>query len=682
MTSLNKFLCKLLLIFKYISLFILSICSIFSSSVYALANTSSDIKSAADINTNIETNENTKPVEVLSVYSRQHASINDVFTSDNALVFLQDTVSLERTVGDVLAQSVGVELNGQGGLLQSYNMRGFSRDRIKTEVNGIPIITDRRAGNSVSFVPTELINSVYIQKGPSSSLYGSGAMGGVVSLSTVSDENFLAVKLQPTDDLKGLNNQSIYGQYSTSNNDNSINIGAIHRKAKASYSADNTLLNSQFEQSTVNINSEFSWKKVNVNASLIYSKGVNIGKSSSTFPDSRISDYPEDEHLLSQIQFLDTNNAWKLQVFQHKQQWQTDILRLSNGVTTRRNITDYSSQTIGALATYALDQTLFGVEWNKRQNIRIVEQEFTAENTLTFINPVVNADENNLGVYINQQWMIDALVVNAGIRYDTISVKPKENSISNNAVSASLNTQYRMSDNTVISTEIASSFRFPTVSELLFSGETPRGSTQGNPDLLSEKSIGYQLSLTHQFSETIEGKINTYLYDIENYIERITFTADDGLGNEQDITGYINSENVTIKGVELFATWHASNQFNSSLGLQWQQGKNQNNTTIDDGLPTAIKWMWHWSPEVKYLNGLTVINNMNYRFNRNIFGPSEVELSKALIWNTTASFKLNKQTEVAFSALNLMNENYKASSDEDAPFQPKRAFELTFTWFY
>lgn len=633
-------------------------------------------------------------IEVLPVYSRNITSVDDVFTSDNVLVFIQDTIGLKRTVGDVLTQSIGVELNGQGGLLQSYNMRGFSRDRIKTEVNGIPIVTDRRAGNSVSFLPTELINSVYIQKGPSSSLYGSGAMGGVISLSTVSDEKLIGIKLQPDSGFNGLNNQSIYGQYSN----NLFNVGVVHRKAKNNYSADNTLLNSKFEQSTVTANAELLWHNININASLIYSHGVNIGKSSSTFPNSRISDYPTDDHLLSQVQFSNIDKTWKLQLFQHKQNWQTNILHLNNGVISRQNITDYSSQALGALATYALNQTLFGVELNTRKNINIVEQEFTAQNSLVFKNPSVNAQENNIGIYINQQWFVNAFTVNAGIRYDTASVNPEEyldinrpltintieqsDAVSNHSFSGSINTKYKVNNQTSISVELASSFRFPTVSELLFSGETPRGLTQGNPNLLPENSVGYQLSLTHKFSPTIESKISTYLYNIENYIERTTDTINKGTEDELAITGYINTDQVTIKGAELLVTWQASNTFDSSLGMQWQQGKNQNNSTVDDGLPMAIKWAFTWSPLIKKVNGFAMTSQVNYRFKRNSNGPSEIKLTKALIWNSTMSFALNNHTKVAISLLNVMNENYKSSSDEDAPFQPKRALDLTFTWFY
>gem|GEM_PF-803098 len=633
-------------------------------------------------------NHSNNAIETLSIfYRKQIASINDVFTSDNILIFPEETPSLHRSIADVLTQAVGVNFNGQGGLLQSYNVRGFSRSRIKTEVNGIPIITDRRAGNSVSFIPKELINSVYIQKGPSSALYGSGAMGGVISLSTVGNINSIGIKIQPNTHIKALNTQQIYGQFTNEH----LNMGGTYRKAKNDYSPNGMLLNSQFEQSTITASTDFTWQDIDVNASVIYSNGNNIGKSSSTFQQSRNSLYPEEEHLLSQIQFSKAN-IWKLQLFQHKQQWQTHIERLHNQSVSRVNITDYTSHTLGALAIYALDQTLFGVEFNTRQNIKIFEQELNADNQFVWSNTSVDANENNIGLYVNHQWLFDQVDINAGARFDHLSVKQKQGgTISKSAFSASLNTQYRVNSSTNVIAEVASSFRFPTVSELLFSGETPRGNTLGNTRLLSEKSMGYQLSLTHQFSPKIEMRINTYLYNIENYIERVTAKnikqASDG---NISTKSYVNSNSATIKGAELLTSWQASTQFNTSLGLQFQQGTNDQKKTIDDGLPTAIKWQWQWSPTewspeisiLKALSELTITNNITYRFQRSRFGPSETKLPKALIWNTAAKVSLNKSTEVTLLVSNLLNQNFRASLDEDAAFQPERAIAIDFTWYY
>ena len=85
---------------------------------------------------------------------------------------------------DILDQTPGVSLNGQGGQFQTYSLRGYSRGRIRTEIDGMAILTDRRAGNSIAFLPSVFVERTNVYLGSAASLYGSGAMGGVVSVDT------------------------------------------------------------------------------------------------------------------------------------------------------------------------------------------------------------------------------------------------------------------------------------------------------------------------------------------------------------------------------------------------------------------------------------------------------------------------------------------------------------------
>jgi outer membrane cobalamin receptor len=95
-----------------------------------------------------------------------------------------NVVGFRRSLADLAVQVPGVSLNGQGGLFQSYSLRGLSRWRIRTEVNGIPLLIDRPAGSSASFIPPDLVSRITISQGPNSTLYGSDAMGGVITLDT------------------------------------------------------------------------------------------------------------------------------------------------------------------------------------------------------------------------------------------------------------------------------------------------------------------------------------------------------------------------------------------------------------------------------------------------------------------------------------------------------------------
>ena len=608
----------------------------------------------------VEQSEENSTETITISYNKLIKSLNDSRTSDDVMIYPEQVASAPHTVGDIIAQSTGVTLNGQGGLFQSYNIRGFSRARIKTEVDGIPIITDRRAGNSASFIPTELISSVTIQKGPQSTLYGSGAMGGVVSISTQTlAQSALGVTLQPQD-----NAQHIWARF----NGDAVNASIIHRQADNAKSAsdDSTpsnKLNSQYQQKAATISTEITWKSIDIFASAIVSQGDDIGKSSRTYPNERISNYPQDDHLLSQIEFSSSGH-WQLKLYQHQQHWQTNILRLDDQQEiSRRNLTDYQSNTYGA---WLVNNTTIGVEWFGRHNITIDESEFTASNALAWEKSLVNADENTYSAYALHDWTIDKLTIAAGARYDKIRLAQQQITKSDKFLSLSTDFFYQISTDSSASLQIANAFRFPSVSELFFSGETPRGNTQGNPELTPEQSIGLQLSFNHHFSDNFSTTLNAYHYKIDDYIERYTL---------DNTRYYRNSPSVTIKGFELINHWAINQQWQTSIGLQWQQARDVNNNTVDDGIPKALKWSLNWQNEQ-----FTIRQQLTYQFKDSDIGPSEQVQASEIIWQVTGDYQVNDHVTLTLSILNVTDNRYKASSDEDAAFQPERTVNISGLW--
>ncbi|WP_141235539.1 TonB-dependent receptor [Pseudoalteromonas sp. NBT06-2] len=62
----------------------------------------------------------------------------------------------------------------------------------------------------------------------------------------------------------------------------------------------------------------------------------------------------------------------------------------------------------------------------------------------------------------------------------------------------SLSNTYLLSENLKFHSEFSTGFRFPTLSELYFNGETPRGTTLGNINLEPETSRTLGIALTYQ----------------------------------------------------------------------------------------------------------------------------------------------------------------------------------------
>lgn len=615
----------------------------------------------------------TSNIEKIEVHYSRTSTVNKVYTQDNVLVLPNEISSPQRTVGDSISQLAGVELNGQGGLKQSYNIRGFSRARIKTEVDGIPIITDRRAGNSASFIPPEFITGIYVQKGPSSTLYGSGAMGGVVSLSTNnSTVSSAGIAYQPQD-----NSKQLHGMWTN----DQLSIGLLQRKSENSHAANNTPLNSQLKQSTAILNYSTDWRNIDINASSIFSKGVNIGKSSATFPLQRFSLYPQDDHWLSQIK-VSNNKDWQLQLFHHNQIWQSNVTKLSNESEQisiqRKNITDYQSKTLGGLGTLLVNDFTIGFEWQSRRNIKISEQELDANLQSVWQHRSANAKQDTYSAFIDKSWHYRRLKLNFGARYDQTqlaqNLSNNQKKLSDHFTSIAFRGSYTINQRHQLSAEIANAFRFPSVSELLFSGETPRGNTQGNAELLPEESIGFQINYQYKFTRQFSLLANSYIYQVDNYIERYQF--------DDQTRSYRNNPQVKITGFELTASWQVNQSLKSKLSYQWQQGQDINEQTIDDGLPTALKWSLDYQLASGPLSQFSFSNQLNYRFENKTFGPSEKPLANTLIWHSSIKNNIADNVELSFSILNLTNQSYQASADEDAPWQPERSILLKWQWFY
>ncbi|MEM9760865.1 MAG: colicin I receptor, partial [Pseudomonadota bacterium] len=75
-------------------------------------------------------------LEEVEVVGRRDTAALAVPASRFDVLGYEEQVSLNRTPADWLALLPGVSMNGQGGLLQSYSVRGFSRARIRTEFDG------------------------------------------------------------------------------------------------------------------------------------------------------------------------------------------------------------------------------------------------------------------------------------------------------------------------------------------------------------------------------------------------------------------------------------------------------------------------------------------------------------------------------------------------------------------
>lgn len=598
-------------------------------------------------------------LEEVSVIGRRDAVASGLGDSTTGFLEFSEQVSLNRTVGDWIEQLPGVSLNGQGGLLQAYSIRGFSRWRVRTEVNGVPIITDRRAGNSASFVPPDLIAQVAVEKSASSTLYGSGAMGGVVSLDTRPPIG-LSVKAE------GASNGEQLSLTVQSGNSEGLSTGLSVRRANGADDSNGDPLNTGYEQMAGVVTGTTAVGNLSVNYSWVPSLGRGIGKSNVLFPDRRVSSYPDEKHSVAQVE-LRSNKNWFLRGYHHYQDWETEVERVGE----RRNLTRYEAHTVGGLfqkTTALLAGTgSFGVEWVGRRGVTIDDEEFDPDDALLVVQRLIDGAEDTLAAFADQQWSFGELKFSGGVRYDRIDQRSSVRDDSDEQWSGSLALDTRLGDTWSLRGELASGYRFPALSERYFNGTTPRGEVLGNPDLTAETRNSAELGVRFSPpSALFDAGLSVYFSDLQDYIERYAIST--------ERVSFRNLEGATIQGFELDVSLQTG-ELGHRLSYQWQEGEDDDGNTLADLNPPGLRYFLSWE---RGRQGF--YSDLSWRPARDEFGADEVPLESAVIWNARFMRRVASDWRAELFLSNILDEEYRSTADDVAPLQPGRIVGLRLEW--
>lgn len=570
---------------------------------------------------------------------------------------VEEQITLPLSIGSLADALPGVSLNGQGGLFQSYSMRGFSRWRIRTEISGVPILTDRRAGNSLSFLPPELIDTIQVNMGPASSLYGSGAMGGVMNVSL----------LNPTATSVSVSGSSMGNAREVSLKipvkESTSVVGSI-REASNGKSGDGTPLNTRFEQSAFYIRNKSSVNDTEVSTEVLVSNGDDIGKSSALFPNARVTNYPHDNHRLLNIRATTPNN-WFVQTYAHQQEWASTTLRGSG----LRNTSDYSSMTIGGLLsrTSQSDQSIqrYGIDLTRRYGVDITETIVNSEAELASRKVVNDGTEWTAGLFWERTWYLNGLSLQGGLRADRARAQAASSTTNQSDINLQLKANWQPNSAWGLTLELGSAYRLPTLSELYFEGETPRGRLVGNDALQSEETVGAQLTLLYDVGDTVF-EITASANRVDQYIERILLS--DGLES------YRNLESGDLWGID-GQIQRRVNNIEHTLSWQWQQGESSTGETIADLPPPSVRYATTWRR-----SHYALAMDLRYRFSRNRSGPGEIALGSAAILGISAEWMINPKWTVKTSITNGLNKNYRTSATQQAPFDVGRAVNVKIDW--
>lgn len=600
---------------------------------------------------------------------------------------LPNSVLIEMGTSNI-AESVdkvpGVAAVGKGGYSMVPAIRGLAEHRILLLVDGVRITSERRIGASASFVNLGNIDRIEINRGPYSVFHGSGAVGGIINVITKSPS--------PDSPLGG----DFHLSYNTVRNERAGNAtlsGSLgkwglmfgaNRKMADDYSAPSGKIEwSRYEDYDLickvnrkNEDSEFY-------ATLFHYNGTDIGKPS---PTSRLKPrwYPDETNTLftigykiQNIGFLDNMNA-SVYALRSSLETQKDNLREESLDLKKRNTakvedTNFGFKVRGGKALGSAHALNFGLDFFGRTDINDQNTEWLYDEngiitSQTEETSLQDARRSNFGFYFDDKiQLVDNLTFNIGARFDFVQTSNLDidgNRLSRNDefFSLYLGSVFQITPYFSLLGNVGQSFRFPSVSELFYTGLTGRGTVFGNPDLTPERSLNFDLGfryLHEKFFASIYGFSNSIKDMIQKY----------GTFEEEEYF-YRNLTSGRIYGLEGEFYYSLTKNVEIFINFHHMVGKEKNTDAALNYIPPSRLTLWgKYSPGKFWIEPRITLSSAVEDP-----GPLEIAIDGYVLFDTILGFKVNDNLTLVAIAQNILDETYRASADEAGVDAPGRGF--------
>ncbi|MGE5398993.1 MAG: TonB-dependent receptor [Ignavibacteriales bacterium] len=240
------------------------------------------------------------------------------------------------TVSDMLKNKPGVALERDGIWGTTVNIRGLSRSSIVTLIDGNRIETATDISAGLSLVDMNNVKRIEVIKGAASSLYGTGALGGIVNIISktgqYSDSFSIGGSL-----ISGYNSVNKGGSGSLSLSAGApfwfAHISGTLRDAGNTHTPAGILNNSQFKDNSISADlgiRPLANNELKVNYQRAYASNVGIPGGSSLFPSNALVTYPTEERSLFSTEYAIKNISGIMQKISLKYYYQFIFRNVEN----------------------------------------------------------------------------------------------------------------------------------------------------------------------------------------------------------------------------------------------------------------------------------------------------------------------------------------------------------------
>ncbi len=540
-------------------------------------------------------------------------SVRDPFDIAESIgVVDRDDIETEQptNLGDLLERLPNVSIGGgPRGVAQQVFIRGVGDERVLFLLDGARQ-NFSRAHNGRVFVDPDLLKQVEVLRGPASALWGSGAIGGVVALTTVDAADLLTPGETAGARLKlgyhGVNDQWRTGASAYGLVGDSVDLLAdiSYRDADDTDLGDGTTLdNSAFDSLSGLF--KFTWAPTTEH---------DLSATLQSFEED--AEVPSNPQVAGSADDLVDRETRQRNVSLRYSFKPEGIPSLRPSVLVFRNRIDISENRLRddrqddtELRTWGTDvRNTFAWRSGSIANTLVVGVDYFKDEAEASRNGVPresfpDAEQDVLGVYLHDEILIgDRLTIVPGLRWDSYESESGDNVAEGqdeSELSKKLSISYDLSDWLTLHAAYNEAFRAPGISELFVSG-THFSCGPGcanlfvpNPDLKPEKAHNVELALSARqrglFQSGDEGsaRISVFQNDIDDFIDQLvnfTFVPVPGNPGPGGVSFFENVSDARLEGFEVELAYETSEWF-ANMGYGQTRGENRDTGEALSNIP-------------------------------------------------------------------------------------------------
>ncbi len=622
----------------------------------------------------------------------------------------------------------------------NLNIRGLDRNRVLFLVDGIRLptysfgsvsdsvyrVSDNRSQyyydmNPGSYINFNTLKAIEVTKGPASALYGSDALGGLISFESLEADDLLlpsedfAVEIPASYDSSddGLS-ESIKIATRLSDKTSGLFIFTREDSSELKVKADSKYIDNETSEGNnyfINITQNLG---VFSKANIIYEnidrqldinvKEDNLSSMNSTnTKDNSLSAYQKITtdtkttrnrvSLSYEYDNPDSDNFVKsLKAHAYTQYSRVDDdsqinwSRTARGATTNySDVNDYYLKNNiygGEISSSSIHEFngnehifTYGVDYSKTDTSRL-RKKTRDGTTVTNEKDTPNSEITRTGIYLQDEVSSGNFDFIAGIRFDNYDLNAKTDSIftktayaadmSESSWSPKLSATYNISDQLSVYGSYSKGFRAPAYYEVNSNFENAQAAyqTESNPDLKPETSNSYEIGIRGRFNK-LNYKIAGFYNDYNDFIDQLKLVSQEnivlfGQPTTSDTYKSINVNSAETKGIEFSGNYYFNEDkkgINISSAITFQEGNN-----LTDNIPlTTINPF-----EAKISIGYKATNqkweaNLNNKFvGKPTTKDNETNFvpDEYFVTDFITSFNPNEKYEFSLGIYNLFNTRY------------------------